>query len=232
MEKTELSVKKKSIDRALLLYESQPWFRALTQAIPYVGGSIDTILASRGVRLNKKRVNELLSNVSERLSTVEESSLNEAFLQSEEFFDLLRSCAETVARTDSEYKRNHVAAFLAGTIKHGATHDLSQQIIEDIRLLQDFHLHILNTLPQSLIPNILRPEAERESNKVIDLHALKEATGLDWGVFNKGISDLERLGFINYSSEATVWGGGSVDACRATRYLNIFREAVAVDDGT
>lgn len=232
MEKNKLSVEKNAIDSALVWYQSQPWFRAVIQFIPFCGGPIDTVLASRADNLNKERVEELFSNVSKSLSKIEESSLNKVFLQSEEFFDLLRSCAETVARTVSEYKRNHVAAFLGGTIKQGQTHDLSQQIVEDIRLIQDFHLHILNTLPQSLTSNILRPEGERESDKVIDLHALKEATGLDWGVFNKGISDLERLGFINYSSEATVWGGGSVDVCRATRYLNIFREAVSIDDGS
>src|SRR5215218_5843715 len=126
-----------TVDRMLAWYESQPWLRAVIQAIPFGGGSADTLLAWRALHLNKRRVDELLANISERLSSVEESSLDEEFLRSEQFFDLLRSCADIVAKTSSEYKRKHVADFLAGTVVRGQVHDLSQQTAEDLRVIQD-----------------------------------------------------------------------------------------------
>ena len=228
-------VKPKGIDKLLVWYESQPWLRAIIQAVPFIpipyvnglGGSVDTLLAWRAVSLNKRRVDELFKNISDKLADIEESSLSKDFLQSEEFFDLLRNCAEIVARTSSEYKRKHVADFLAGTIKQGHIHDLSQQIAEDLRVIQDFHLLILASLAQSLIPNILAPENQRETVKVINLHKLREIVGMDWGMFNKGMSDLERFGFIRYTSEATAWDGGDVKVCRPTQYLAIFNGAVA-----
>lgn len=126
------------VDRMLAWYEGQPWLRAVIQAIPFGGGSADTLLAWRALHLNKRRVEELFGSISERLSSVEESSLDEEFLQSEQFFDLFRNCADIVARTSSEYKRKHVADFLAGTIVRGQVHDLSQQIVEDLRVARTF----------------------------------------------------------------------------------------------
>lgn len=227
MQNDEAPTDRGLVDRMLAWYESQPWLRAVIQAIPFGGGSADTLLAWRALNLNKRRVEELLVNISERLSSVEESSLDGEFLQSEQFFDLLRNCADIVARTSSEYKRKHVADFLTGTIVRGQVHDLSQQIAEDLRVIQDFHLQIITSLPQSLVPNVLRSEDIREVDKVIDFHKLREIVGMGWGVFNKGISDLERLGFIRYRSEATSWVDGDVRTCRPTHYLAIFNDAVA-----
>jgi hypothetical protein len=34
-----------TVDRMLAWYERQPWFRAMIQAIPFYGGSADTVLA-------------------------------------------------------------------------------------------------------------------------------------------------------------------------------------------
>jgi hypothetical protein len=169
----------------------------------------------------------LLANISERLSFVEESSLDEEFLRSEQFFDLLRNCADIVAKTSSEYKRKHVADFLAGTIVRGHVHDLSQQIAEDLRVIQDFHLQIITALPQGLVPNALRSEEWREKDKVIDFHKLREVVGMDWGLFNKGVSDLERFGFIRYTSEGTSWVDGDISTCRPTHYLAVFNDAIS-----
>jgi predicted RNA-binding protein with EMAP domain len=227
MQSDERPTEEGLVDRMLAWYGSQPWLRAVIQAIPYGGGPADTLLAWRALNLNKRRVEELFGNISERLSSVEESSLDKEFLQSEQFFDLLRNCADIVAKTSSEYKRKHVADFLAGTIVRGQVHDLSQQIAEDLRVIQDFHLRIITSLPRSLIPNVLRTEGEREKDKIIDFHKLREIVGMEWGMFNKSISDLERFGFIRYTSEATSWVDGDIRTCRPTHYLAVFNNEVS-----
>ncbi len=203
----------KRIDKMLVLYESQPWMRAIVQAVPWAGGSVDTLLAWRAIYLNKQRVEELFSNISERLSNIEESTLNEDFLQSEEFFELLRSCIDVVSRTASEYKRNYVADFLAGTIKRSEIHDLSLQIAEDLRVLQDLHLHILSLLPE-------------KAGTIINFHEVREKAAMDWSIFNKGTSDLERLGFIRLDSDDSLFnGGGHFMVHRVAQYTVIFKKS-------
>lgn len=81
-------------------------------------------------------------------------------------------------------------------------------------------------MPQSLVPNVLRSEEWREKDKVIDVHKLREIVGIEWGIFNKGMSDLERFGFIHYTSEGTSWVDGDIRTCRPTHYLAVFNEAV------
>jgi hypothetical protein len=217
------SIKQNLADKALLLYESQPWFRALVQAVPFVGGSADTMLAWRAVHLNKVRIDNLFNEVSQRLSQIEEAALNNEFIQSEEFFEILRSCAEAAARTASEYKRKRVADFLAGTIKTARIHDLSQQIAEDLNVLQDFHLHILALIPQHLKHALTSTDVSVE---IIDIHTLQNSSGFDWGIFSKGISDLERLGFLSQDSVGMTFEEGSIMVRRTTKYLSIFRESL------
>lgn len=218
-------VQPKGIDRNLLWYESHPWIRAVLQAVPYAGGSLDTLLAWRAVYLNKQRAEELFDNISERLSNVE--GLSESFLRSEDFFELFRSCIEVAIRSASKYKRQYVADFLAGTIRQGRTDDLSQQIAEDLRVLQDFHLQILALLP-SHSKGVLT--STKILVEVIDIQSLQKNTSLDFAVFNKGISDLERLGFIHQTSVGATMEEGSIMVYRPTKYLGVFKDSLAANE--
>jgi len=208
-------------------YEKEPILRAMVQLLFPFGGPTDFLLAWKATNSYQRRVQALLESVVLSVSNLEERTLNKKFLYSEEFFELLGTSIEIVARTVSENKRRQVAAFLVGTIKRGETHDLSQQIAEDLRVLQHFHLQMLASLPESLIPNILAPVAERASDRVIDLHKLRAIVDIDWAVFNKGRTDLERLGFIRYDSEATGWVGGDMGNYRTTGYFTIFKDSLA-----
>jgi hypothetical protein len=218
---------KELLDEFLAGYEKAPILRALIQLLFPFGGPTDFLLAWKTTNSYQQRVLALFETIVLDVSNLEERTLNKEFLYSEEFFELLGTCVEIVARTSSENKRRHVAALLVGAIKQGQTHDLSQQIAEDLRVLQDFHLEMLASLPDSLTPNLLAPENERTLHKVIDLHKLREIVGMDWAVFNKGRTDLERLGFIKYDSEATAWIGGDVGNYRITGYFIMFKDSLA-----
>lgn len=114
-----------AIDRILTGYESAPWLRAVIQAVPIVGGSLDTLLSWRGVALNKQRVEEMFCQVSERLTILRLESLDTEFLGSEKFFEIFRACAEAVAKTSDGEKRKLVANYLAGTIHQAIITDLT-----------------------------------------------------------------------------------------------------------
>ncbi|MBC8029040.1 MAG: hypothetical protein H7Z16_02930 [Pyrinomonadaceae bacterium] len=218
---------KELLSEFLTGYEKEPILRALVQLLFPFGGPSDFLLAWKATNLYQQRVQALLESVVISVSNLEERTLNKDFLYSEEFLELLGTCIEIVARTASERKRKYIAAFLVGTIKSGQAHDLSQQIAEDLRVLQDFHLQMLTSVPDSLLPNVLAPVDERASHRVIDLHKLRAIVEMDWAVFSKGRTDLERLGFIRYDSEATAWAGGDIGNYWITGYFTIFKDSLA-----
>lgn len=221
-----IELKKKvfsAIDEYAAGYENQPVLRALVQLFPF-GGPTDFLLGWKATNIYKRRIEELLDTLVVQLSAVDQNSLNRDFIESEEFFGVFVSSLEIAARAVSARKRRHVAQFLSGTIRDGRTHDLSEQIAEDLRVLKDFHLTVLTSIPRSLIPNVLRPNS---NDRVIDSHKLREITGFDWPEFNKAMCDIERVGFIKHGSEATGWEDGDWQVCRPTHYLKIFNAAIS-----
>lgn len=126
-------------------YEKSYFFRAIVQAVPY-GGSIDTLLAGRASEINKRRLDELLSNLSQRLDVMDQSMIRHEYLGSEEFFDLLRSAVEVVIKCSDDGKRKLVADFLVGDAINPEPNDLSFQVVEDLRVLQAFHLQVLKEM--------------------------------------------------------------------------------------
>lgn len=217
------------VDKSLDEHTNQPWLRAVLGHAPANVTSAGELLSPRSKQMHDERVEEFLRAVSEGLLNFGELSSHEAFLQTDEFFDLLRDCAEAVARTTSVGKRRSFANLIVSVVKQGWIHPLTQQAADDLKVLHDVHLNILNQLPLSLGPNLLRrtgSSTSAETDRVIDFHAFQRSTGIAWDILNKGRSDLERLGFIFYTSEATVWGGGATGNYRLSRYFHIFEQLI------
>ena len=62
--------------------------RASVQAIPYIGGSLDTLLAGRAAQIHLQRVEKFASDLAHRLAVVESAVAN---LNDEAFADLMLS---------------------------------------------------------------------------------------------------------------------------------------------
>lgn len=199
-------------------YEKSYFFRAIVQAVPY-GGSLDTLLAGKAAEINKRRFDELMSNLSQRLDLLDQSMIRHEYLGSEEFFDLLRSAVEVVIKCTDEGKRKLVADFLVGDAINSEPNDLGFQVIEDLRVLQAFHLQVLKEMPNG------------EGVEVNRLTPPESLHGMDSAVYEKAISDLERLGFVRYDEAGIgTWGGGS-GKWVTTPYLKVFRCAIAAAPG-
>jgi hypothetical protein len=75
--------------KASEVYADATWLRALTNAIPYIGSSLDVIFASKGSKMVQKRIEALLENVKTEMSLIEEKMIDHKYLHSEEFFDIV-----------------------------------------------------------------------------------------------------------------------------------------------
>ncbi len=87
--------------------------RALIQGIPYVGGSLDTILAGRGSRWQYERLSAFLTLLDRRLRQVEVHGVVPDVDPSEPLFDFVMQVFDHVVRTRSERKREAFAAIVA-----------------------------------------------------------------------------------------------------------------------
>lgn len=87
--------------------------RALIQGIPYVGGSLDTILAGRGSRWQYERLSAFLTLLDRRLRQVEVHGAVPDVDPSEPLFDFVMQVFDHVIRTRSERKREAFAAIVA-----------------------------------------------------------------------------------------------------------------------
>lgn len=210
-------------------YKKEVVLRLLIQLLFPAWGPFDSLLGKKDTDFYQDRVLKLFETIIRDVSNLEEEAVRKQFICSEEFLELLGSCVDTVARTASRNKRRYVAAFLSGTIRQATIHDLSQQIAEDLKVLQNFHLHLLALLPNHLKKTLT---STRLSIEIIDIQELQEHSHMDWGIFNKGMSDLERLGFVGQISIGATMEEGSIMVFRPTKYFEIFKDFLPKESST
>jgi hypothetical protein len=103
------------IVKASEAYAQKTWLRAAINLIPYIGGSLDVVLTSRG-SLHQKRFFELLEGLKKEMSLIKEDKIDRAYLESEEFSDILLKVIEASLKTRNRDKIRLYAKFLRGAI--------------------------------------------------------------------------------------------------------------------
>jgi len=115
------------IAKASEVYVQNTWLRAAINLIPYIGGSLDVVLASRG-SLHQKRILELLENLKEEMSHIKGERIDSAYLESQEFSDIVLRLMEASLRTRDREKMRLYARFLRGAV---LIQDRNQVCLED-----------------------------------------------------------------------------------------------------
>ncbi len=91
-----------------------PLLPAAISAVPYFGGPIATFLSGKELRLYRERTAELLQQLSEHLSSIDERAIKRDYFDTPEGMDLLIRALDESSRTRSEEKRDLIARILAG----------------------------------------------------------------------------------------------------------------------
>lgn len=121
-------------------YGEQISMRALVQAIPYVGGSLDTLLAGRGTQIQKQRIESFLNELDRRLRLIEPVP---AMQPTEELFDLMLNAFDGVVRARSEKMRNRFASVIASQISAARDWEEADAALRLISELTDLHIAVL-----------------------------------------------------------------------------------------
>ena len=93
------------VTKASAVYCDKFPLRSAIQAIPGLGGALDTMLAGLGANYQYKRLEDFIADLNKRLSHVEQLVNIEP---SEPLFDFILQTFDQVRQTRSEEKRNHL----------------------------------------------------------------------------------------------------------------------------
>lgn len=125
----------KYIDSSLL--------RALIQAVPYAGGSLDTLMSESGQKFKEQRIENLLGHLSKEIEKIGSKQPVPNNSNSEELYDMMLFALEKSTRTRSEEKRKRFAKILANQISSPIDWDVADSIIRIISELSEPHIRLL-----------------------------------------------------------------------------------------
>lgn len=132
-----------SIQKISEQYSDITVIRALIQAIPYVGGSLDTLLSDSGQKFKMQRIESLIADINVRLSDLRIDPVLVSIEQKEEMYDMLLFSFEECARTRSELKRKNFSRIITNQIIRPIDWDKAETILRLLALLNETHINIL-----------------------------------------------------------------------------------------
>lgn len=183
--------------------------RAAVQAVPYIGGPIDTLLAGGIGRIQIRRVEDFVAALDKRMNRVEGVSAN---LEDEAFADLLASTLEKVTRARSRIKRARYAAIITNQMVRADPWEEPETAVRLLADLEDIHLDVLRI---SLQPSPSRPEAG--NRRLVDLlspgsqdergglHLLEELPDYSAAALRGACAELTARGLL-LDAGAGMWG--------------------------
>ena len=85
--------------------------RVLVQAIPHVGGPLDTLIFSKAEKIRRRRVLEYLDALHEYIQNVDADKMDKRFFETEEGLSVFEMALKAVAAESFREKRRVLAAF-------------------------------------------------------------------------------------------------------------------------
>lgn len=96
-------------------YNDNSYLRSAVNAIPYIGGSLDILLTSEWNKFHQRRIDDLLSQLSSDLRSVE-NAIDNDYLRTEEFFDIFYEVVKEASKTRLDNKRKLYSKILRDSI--------------------------------------------------------------------------------------------------------------------
>jgi hypothetical protein len=128
-------------------YAANTVLRASVQAIPYVGGPLDTLLAGKSANIQLKRLDHFLSEFTKRLERIESIPK----IDEQALYDLSINAMEKSVRARIAEKRAFYANILARHIVQSCPVDESEMALRIIAELEIIHIEILREAFQAPI---------------------------------------------------------------------------------
>lgn len=122
MESLELSKK----------YATNPVARVIVSCLPYVGSGLDVILTNKWNLYQQKRIERLISTLSESLDKVQSTDIDREFLESEAFFDILLNAIPIVLKTRTPQIQDAIANMIKEVVLEPERTNTIESLIQDL----------------------------------------------------------------------------------------------------
>lgn len=126
-------------------YSQVTGLKILIQSIPYIGTPLNEILFEHKGRIKQERLNKFLQNLKDYFETVNEVSINDSYINSEEFGDIFESVLEKVSKTSSEEKLKRFKQILIKQIEIPEKTEYFESFLDVISKITDKQFEILLT---------------------------------------------------------------------------------------
>jgi hypothetical protein len=127
-------------------YADATMLRAAMQLLPYIGGTLDTLIGGAGQKIQQRRMAHFLDELDKRLKNIEEPK---NLLAQEDLYDLMVATFEQVVKTRSEEKRVRFAQLIANGIVTESTFENIEAALRLVGELDDIHIQILSVALQA-----------------------------------------------------------------------------------
>lgn len=130
---------KEIIEKASTTYTESTKIRAAVQAIPYLGGPLDTLLAGKGSKIQNERLQHFLGELSSRLDHLEQAPI----VDEDTLFDFAMEVIEKTVKTRSIEKRELFAKIMANQVIHPDETEYAEMALRIVDELNSIHFKIL-----------------------------------------------------------------------------------------
>jgi hypothetical protein len=184
-------------DNSLVLKESViGLIKGAIGAIPFCGSAINEALFDIAGRIQQKRINEFVVQLTSQINEIADNKIDEEYLKSEDFYDLTRIIFESVIRIKSKEKQTALSRVYLNAIQD------KSDIEQDLSILFSKFIIELVPLQIKILFFIEQKEAELieigSYKKFYDLFILSfNITELDKYEFKYACNDLENKTLIS-----------------------------------
>ncbi len=119
------------------------FLKGLIGAIPYVGTLANEALFDARSRLKQERLNAFFVEVAKSVEKFQEGAIDQAYLKTEEFSDLIEDICQRVARTRSEQRRAHLQKQLLDAFQGRRQPDLGPLFLSILEQISPDELNLL-----------------------------------------------------------------------------------------
>lgn len=166
-------------------------FKALVEAIPVIGGSLNIFLDHRS-KLRQERVNKFIDILSDYFEKESSFSIDPNYLTTDEFGDVFESVLRRIVTTSSQTKLHRFKNILINEIISDIKTDHIETFLDLTNSLNDKQIEIMVVF--SKIPSSIEKYYEQIPHIEIEIESLKVALENERKIFEKGYAnDFSRV---------------------------------------
>lgn len=174
-------------------YGGNPYLRSIINLVPYIGGSLDVILTEKWNSFYQRRIENMLDQLSHDLTEVQEK-INDEYLESEEFFDIIQKIIQESIKTRLDYKRKIYSKIIRDSISYQKSTAETESIIEVVSNLYENDLFLIFQL-QIYLTNETKDNFTGE-----DIFRFLSSENIDINEIVRALYRFAFLGLLDYKT--------------------------------